>query len=241
MNKCILLGVDAPLSPATRQAIRTIKELIGPQASRVRLVLLHVIPIPYVTSPALGMYSGQLQPNMATAEQRTEAEKVLAIVRSLFQESALDAWRIEICIRLGSPADELLKVARETHADLVIVGSRGNRLWERVRRFFMGSKSRQILRGAACPVMIVAAPPEKRPADLVTWYEGAITRYLNEQPGGLTVFTPMEVAQLFLPPNARRVPGRKERAAATLALEHLARDGVLCRHNIQGEMRYVND
>jgi len=243
MNKCILLGVDTPLSPATRQAIRTIKELIGPLAPRVRLVLLHVIPIPYVTSPALGMYSGQLQPGLATAEQRMEAEKVLAVVRSSLQQAEFDALRIDICIRLGSPADEILKVARETRADLVIVGSRGNMLGDRVRRFFMGSKSRQVLRGAACPVLIVAEPPvpAKQPVDLVTWYEEAITRYLNEQPGGLTVFTPTEVAQLFAPPNARRGPGRKEHSAAIRALEHLAQEGLLCRHDIQGEMRYVND
>src|SRR5258707_15796204 len=110
MNKCILLGVDAPLTPATRQAIRTIKELIGPQASRMRLILVHVIPIPYVTSPALGMYAGQLQPSAVTAEQRMEAEKVLAVVRGSLQEQAFDVLRIDICIRLGSPADEILKV-----------------------------------------------------------------------------------------------------------------------------------
>jgi nucleotide-binding universal stress UspA family protein len=241
MNKCIVLGVDAPLSPATRQAIRTIKELIGPLAPRVRLVLLHVIPIPYVTSPALGMYSGQLQPSLVTTEQRLEAEKVLAAVRASLQEANLDSLRMDICIRLGSPADEILKVARETHADLVVVGSRGNQWLERLRRFFMGSKSRQILRGAECPVMIVVLPEAQRPADLVGWYEEAITRYLSEQPGGLTVFTPAEVALLFLPPNVRRAPNRKERAAARLALERLAQEGVLCRHDIQGEMRYVND
>ncbi|HEY3991305.1 MAG TPA: universal stress protein [Ktedonobacteraceae bacterium] len=241
MNKCIVLGIDAPLSPATRQAIRTIKELIGPLAPRVRLILLHVIPIPYVTSPALGMYAGQLQPDLATTEQRMEAEKVLAVVRGALQEAAFNEWRIDICIRLGAPADEILKVARETRADLIIVGSRGNSLQARVRRLLMGSKSRQVLRGATCAVMIASLPPEKPPVDLVTWYVEAITRYLNEQPGGLTVFTPTEVTQLFAPPNRKRAAGRKERAAAIHALEHLAQEGVLCRHDIQGEMRYVND
>src|SRR5581483_1303220 len=109
MNKYILLGIDAPLSPATRQAIRTIKELIGPMAPQFRLILLHVIPIPYVTSPALGMYTGQLQPAMVTAVQRLEAEKVMATVRSTIQEQATSSPRIDICIRLGSPADEIVK------------------------------------------------------------------------------------------------------------------------------------
>src|SRR5581483_2302783 len=241
MNKCILLGIDAPLSPATRQAIRTIKELIGPMAPQVRLVLLHVIPIPYVTSPTLGMYTGQLQPNAVTVDQRLEAEKVLAAVRATLQEQALAPLRIEVCIRHGSPADEIARVGRELPADLIIVGSRGSRTREHLRRFFLGSKSRRVLQNSACPVLIVSQSYTKRPADLVAWYEEAITRHLNEHPGGLTVFTPTEAAQFFSPPHLKKGPGRKERAAAVLALEHLARTGILCRHEVKGELRYVND
>ncbi len=109
MNKCIVLGVDAPLSPATRQAIRTIKELIEPLMSQVRLVLLHVIPVPYISSPTLGMYAGQIQPTTATAEQRQEAEKVLAEVRGTLQEQASTALHIDICIRLGYPLTKFSK------------------------------------------------------------------------------------------------------------------------------------
>lgn len=241
MNRCILLGVDAPISPATQQAIHTIKKLIGPMAPRLRLILLHVIPLPYVSSPALGVYTGQMQPPAATAEQRLEAEKVLATVRMSLQEQELDALRIEICIRQGSPADEILKVAREVHADLLIIGSRGSAPLEQVRRFFLGSKSRKILQSATCPVMIVSFPSIKRPTDLVAWYEEAITGYLRENPGGLTVFTPLEVARLFAPPGGKKGSSRKERAAAVLALEHLTKEGLLCRHEVKGELRYVND
>jgi nucleotide-binding universal stress UspA family protein len=241
MNKCILLGVDAPLSPATRQAIRTIKEFVGPMTPQLRLILLHVVPIPYVTSPTLGIYTGQIQQNSMTAEQRQEAEKVLATVRSAIQKQGLSFQRIDICIRLGSPAEEIVKVAREAHADLVIVGSRGNALPERIRRFFMGSKSRRVLQCATCPVMIVTPAFARRSTDLVTWYEGEIARYLRENSGDLTVFNPAEVAQLFAPPNGKKGLGRKERAAAILALEHLAGAGVLCRHEVEGQLRYVND
>jgi hypothetical protein len=63
---------------------------------------------------------------------------------------------------------------------------------------------------------------------------------LQEHTGDLTIFTHREVAQMFVPPN-KKAPGRKERAAAILALEELARNGVLCRHDVKGELRYVND
>lgn len=239
MNKCILLGIDVPLSPATRQAIRTIKELFAPIASR--LVLLHVISIPAATSPALDMYSGQLQSSAVTAEQRQEAEKVLASVRTSLRELALNSSRIEICIRLGSTAEEMSRLAGEIHADLVIVGSRGNATGERIRRFFLGSKSRKVLQFTPCPVMIVSPPPIRRAADLVTWYTDAITRYLRENPEGLTVLTPGDVVRLFAPAIGRRRSGRKQHIAAMQALERLAGTGMLCRHEVRGELRYVND
>ena len=239
MNKCIMLGIDAPLSPATRQAIRTIRELVGAMAPR--LVLLHVISIPYTTSPSLSLYSGQFQPSAVSVEQRQEAERVLAEVRSSLQEDMLNAPRIEICIRVGSPAEEMSRRAREVHADLLIVGSRGNTTGERIRRFLLGSKSRKILQLAPCPVLIVSLQSTKRPTDLVAWYEQAITHHLRESPDGLTVFTPAQVVKLFVPSNGKRHPGRKEHAAAMQALDHLASTGMLCRHEVKGELRYVND
>ena len=54
------------------------------------------------------------------------------------------------------------------------------------------------------------------------------------------VLTSREVAQMFAPPQ-KKAPGRKETAAATLALEQLARSGVLCSHDVKGDMLYVND
>jgi hypothetical protein len=113
-------------------------------------------------------------------------------------------------------------------------------LRQKVRRFLAGSTSRRVLQLASCPVMIVSAPHIPRHTDLVVWYETAINSYLQQHTSALTVFTPQEVAQKFVPPNKKR-PGRKEIAAATLALEHLAGSGVLCRHDVRGELRYVND
>ena len=112
-----------------------------------------------------------------------------------------------------------------------------------MRRFFAGSISRRILDLAVCPVLVVVppTPPQmKKPRDLVKWYEESITRYLQEHTGDLTVFTPHEVALTFAP-SPQKEPGRKEEAAAILALEQLARGGLLCRHDVKGEMRYVND
>src|SRR6266566_2358731 len=54
MNKLILLGVDVDLSPATQQALYVTSELFAHSSADLCLVLLHVIPIPYDTTPAWG-------------------------------------------------------------------------------------------------------------------------------------------------------------------------------------------
>jgi nucleotide-binding universal stress UspA family protein len=243
MKKRILLGIDAPISPATQRALRTISELIEQAIPQLHLVLLHVIPVPNITSPALGMYIGQMQPTSSTSAQRAEGEVALRRAQTELQNRGLAPDHMETLTRLGTPAEEIVKAAKELQVDVIVVGSRGNSARQQARRFFAGSISRRILALAPCPVMIVTPPLPihiKQPHDLVKWYEESITRYLQDHTGDLTVFTPQEVALAFIPPH-KKGPGRKERAAAILALEHLARNGVLCRHDVKGEMRYVND
>ena len=54
-------------------------------------------------------------------------------------------------IRTGHPAEEILKVAKETNADMIIVGSRG----KRSDAILMGSVSREVANYAEVPVLIV--------------------------------------------------------------------------------------
>jgi len=240
MNKRILLGIDAPISPATQQALHSISKFVEQAAPLLQLVLLHVIPIPSISSPALGMYVGHMQPTLFTSEQSSLAEEALRLARAESLKLGVNAGQIETLIYTGVPADQIVKVAKELHVDFIVVGSRGSSAGQKIRRFLAGSTSRRILQIAPCPVMIVNCPRTKQPADLVTWYETSITHYLQEHTSDLTVFTPLEVAQMFAPPGKKK-DGRKERAAAILALEQLAYGGVLCRHDVKGEMRYVND
>src|SRR5262249_18287082 len=151
--------------------------------------------------------------------------------------------QVEVLVRVGIPADEIVRAARELRVDFIVVGSRGRSPGQQIRRFFAGSTSRKVLHTAPCPVMIVfppSLPTTARPSDLVRWYQESITGYLQEHTSTLTVFTPPEVVQIFAPQGKKR-HRRKEIAAATLALEQLAREGVLCRHEVKGELRYIND
>ena len=54
--------------------------------------------------------------------------------------------------RIGSPAEEILDLAREIGADLLFIGSHGK---TGVERWILGSVSERVVREAKCPVMVV--------------------------------------------------------------------------------------
>lgn len=241
ISKRILLGIDSNISSATWRALRTVTEFIeATPVIDLRLVLIHVIALPNLSSPSASMYGGHPLRFSATLEQRNVAENVLHQARTVLLERGIEPAQIETVIRVGMPAEEIVKAAKELHAHFIVIGSRGESMRHKLRRFFFGSTSRRVLQLAPCPVMIAVAPHVPRSADLVAWYQQAITTHLSEHTHTLTVLTPHEAAQKFLPPNKKLV-GRKEIAAATLALEQLTGNGIFCRHDVKGELRYVND
>jgi nucleotide-binding universal stress UspA family protein len=58
-------------------------------------------------------------------------------------------------VEVGDPAEEILAAATETKADAVVLGTHGR---STIERWMMGSVAQKVLRGAACPVLTVAAP-----------------------------------------------------------------------------------
>ena len=241
MDKSILFGIDSDLSPITQHVLHKAGELVEQAAPEVHCILLNVVPTAQVISTHPGLYAGHFFPLAVAPWQRHQAEDVVYKARLLLQMQGIPFACTEGIIRVGVPADEIVRAAKELQVSLIIIGCHGYSFRHRLRRLILGSISRRVLRLAPCPVMIVSPPPTtRRTTDLVIWYENAIRRYLSEHTDELQVFTPNQLVQQFAPLDSRR-PGRKEKEAARLALEKLAQQGVLCCHRIQGELRYVND
>jgi nucleotide-binding universal stress UspA family protein len=234
MNRHIVVAIDADIAPHTQHMLRVASSLLDLCAPQLGVVLLHVIPVPDIPASKFG--TARIAP---TAEQRKLAEHALHRARTQLQQQGIVPGRIELLLRSGTPADEIVKAARELDADFILIGSRGNALKQQIRRCLMGSTSQRVVQLARCPVMVAALPQLPRPRNLVLWYEEAIAHHLQEHPGRLVIFTASETAHLFAPP--QRTAGRQEVAAASAALEQLARRGVLFCQKVDGELRCVND
>jgi nucleotide-binding universal stress UspA family protein len=68
-------------------------------------------------------------------------------------EKLVDAgYVVEEVVRLGKPADEVLKVAGKKKADLIVTGAKG---LGAVARFLLGSVSTKVVQHSACSVLVV--------------------------------------------------------------------------------------
>ena len=68
----------------------------------------------------------------------------------------------------GDPADEIVRVADEIDADLIVMGTHGR---TGLARLLMGSVAEQTVRRAPCPVLTTAMPVAVREEEMVATFE----------------------------------------------------------------------
>lgn len=107
-----------------------------------RLILLHVLPEAVLTVDELGT---RLVP--PSEEQRKAALDQLRSMKPIGQNLDVDCRIAE-----GAPAATVLRVAGETAADLIVLGTHGR---TGLTRLVMGSVAEEVVRKAPCPVLAV--------------------------------------------------------------------------------------
>jgi universal stress protein A len=68
---------------------------------------------------------------------------------------------VERLLAVGSPGEAILRAVRETHCDLVVMGTHGR---TGMGRLLMGSVAEEVVRKAPCPVLTVKVPLPAGPA-----------------------------------------------------------------------------
>jgi nucleotide-binding universal stress UspA family protein len=117
-----------------------------------RLIVLHVVPPPPVT----------IQGEMiayAPPEER-DLEGLRERLRGYQADSP--AVPVDHFLEEGDPAAVILRVAKTTPCDLIVMGTHGR---TGLGRLLMGSVAEEVVRKAPCPVITVKVPTAKVPAE----------------------------------------------------------------------------
>jgi nucleotide-binding universal stress UspA family protein len=137
----ILLATDASKEAAL--AARTAVDLADKTNSELHVVYVHHHPqVPYAYDER------HPEPEAPGGEEQALIERQ---VRSLEEAGGTVAGAH---LRRGDPAAEIVAVAEELGAGLLVMGSRGR---GGIRRALMGSVSDSVVRHAHCPVLVIRA------------------------------------------------------------------------------------
>jgi len=107
-----------------------------------RLILLHV------AAPPVAVYGGDFLIPAPEIPHDEEKEK-------LDQLGVPFPLPVERRVVEGDAATEILRVAKETDADLIVMGTHGR---TGLRRLLMGSVAELVVRRASCPVLTLKTP-----------------------------------------------------------------------------------
>jgi nucleotide-binding universal stress UspA family protein len=80
------------------------------------------------------------------------AEKVL---KELVSHQVSPEVRTRDLVTTGEAAPEILRIARQERADLIVIATHGLTGW---RRLVFGSVAERVVRQATCPVLTIVAP-----------------------------------------------------------------------------------
>jgi len=149
VRECAMFQVHTILHPTdfstySQHAFRLACALARDYGARV--VVMHAVPFGTTEFLALSELGSQ--------------EKAGSIRQSFWGhlhriESPDPNVHVEYRLEHGDPTSQVLRVAKELHADLIVMGTHGRTGLSRV---LMGSVAEQVVRNATCPVLTVKTP-----------------------------------------------------------------------------------
>ena len=147
----VLVAVD--FSEPSIAAARWIAKNFAPRAE---VILAHVIEPPPATRSSVMRY-----PSMETIVNKAHVE-VEARLHGLCEAIAPGRARPEI--RVGIPHDELVFLASQTGADLIVVGRQdlASSGWARI-----GTTAQRVIRKSSVPILLVPGPQDHGPARIL--------------------------------------------------------------------------
>jgi nucleotide-binding universal stress UspA family protein len=140
-SKTILVPVD--FQDASANALAFARDL----AARLGLsvVLMHAYSIPVVVYPG---FDPIVAPGLP--------EEIAQAAKSALQKLAEEQGGLDVILRAGDPATEILRVIEETKPALVAMGTHGRK---GLVHLLLGSVTEKVIRSSATPVITIHAKP----------------------------------------------------------------------------------
>ncbi len=108
--------------------------------NRAPLCTLHVVPV------SLSSLGFPREPYIDLAEsEKTKLEKIT-------RWSVPAEVRNEVTVKVGNPAEEIIKAAEDLDVDLIVIATHGEAI---IPRFFLGSVAERVVRESTRPVLTV--------------------------------------------------------------------------------------
>ncbi|CAI0716763.1 TPA: universal stress protein [Serratia fonticola] len=141
MYKTILVPVDLAEDVLTEHALEHVEYLAKMSGAKVHF--FHALPdaSAFVTAYSFGIKEFENQAEVKAVEG----------LKKLMAGIDLPLERLSYTISFGSPRDEVLQLADEISADLIVIGSRR----PSVKTYLLGSNAAAIVRHAKISVMVV--------------------------------------------------------------------------------------
>lgn len=120
------------------------------KANDASVALVHVLEVTaqtnYVSDPLLGQ-----QPLVVSDSAEAQMEHAKTLLSEIAERFS-DVKEVYTFNRVGMPRQEILEVAAEWNADLIIMGTHGRTGFD---HFLSGSVSESVVRRSLCPVLVV--------------------------------------------------------------------------------------
>lgn len=144
---CTILAADGSLE--AQRAAEFLCALSLPQWSEVGVVGVAevTVGIPSGSYPAERRLVADVPEVVRRALLDTVEARIAAVVERL-HDCSTQVWSV---VRLGHPAEEILAVAQEQEADLIVVGARGQ---SRTEPFRLGGVAQKVVKYAPCSVLV---------------------------------------------------------------------------------------
>lgn len=129
------------------------------QAARMERPAVHVIA---VVSDEHGLWHRPTEAELSAREDHTKAALVVLVRRVLddaVPPPVRERWNLRLHVRRGRPDEQIVELAEEVMADLLVIGRYGH------SRRRLGSIADRVLAQAECPVLVVSSVREHSEAD----------------------------------------------------------------------------